>query len=263
MAGRPLTTARALTLFAPLDAGGRAEEVARRIAQAIRLGLLTDGERLPAESSLASQLGVSPVTLRESLASLRELGLVETRRGRGGGSFVRSPDDPDAGRLERPLQLLSLHELRDIGDHRAAIAAAAARLAAERALGADIAALREHAARLGTASTVTERRRADARVHIELAAAAQSPRLTREEMSLWSEVGDLVWLPLPADEVSAVASEHDAIINAIERRDPARAGELAEQHVAAETARLLELRLQLAESAAIRWQRPTSRAAGC
>src|SRR5215469_5106581 len=175
MAARPLTTARARMLFAPLDEGGRAELVARRLAQAIRLGLLTDGERLPAESSLAGQLRVSPVTLREALASLRELGLVETRRGRGGGSFVCAPDDPDTAQLERPLQLMSLHELQDIGDHRAAVAAATAGLAAQRALSADIAALREHAARLDTASTVTERRRADARVHIEVAAAAQSP----------------------------------------------------------------------------------------
>src|SRR6185437_3912339 len=127
-----LTTVRARTLFTPLDTGGRADTVTRRLAKAIRLGLLLDGERLPAESQLAGQLGVSTVTLREALATLRTMGLVETRRGRGGGSFVRAPDDP--GRLERPLRLLSLHELRDIGDHRAAIAGTAARLAAERAL---------------------------------------------------------------------------------------------------------------------------------
>jgi GntR family transcriptional repressor for pyruvate dehydrogenase complex len=263
MAARPLTTARAQTLFVPLDAGGRAEEVARRLAQAIRLGLLTDGEQLPAESSLAGQLGVSPVTLRDALASLRELGLVETRRGRGGGSFVRAPDDPDTARLERPLQVMSLHELRDIGDHRVAIAGTAAGLAARRALGADIDALREHAARLGTAITMTERRRADARLHIELAAAAQSPRLTREEMSLWSEIGDLVWLPLAADEVTIVAREHDAIIDAIERSDPARARELAEEHVAAETERLLALRLRLTGSVANGWQNRMAGTAGC
>jgi len=263
MAARPLTTARARMLFAPLDEGGRAELVARRLAQAIRLGLLTDGERLPAESSLAGQLGVSPATLREALASLRELGLVETRRGRGGGSFVRAPDDPDTARLERPLRVLSLHELRDIGDHRVAIAGAAAALAARRALSADIDALREHAARLRTAITLTERRRADARVHIELAAAAQSPRLTREEMSLWSEIGDLVWLPLAADQVIAVAREHDAIIDAIQRRDPTRARELAEEHVAAETERLLALKLRLTGSAATEWQNHMAGAAGC
>src|SRR6266576_1204176 len=89
-----LTTVRARTLFTPLDTGGRADTVTRRLAQAIRLGLLLDGERLPAESQLAGQLGVSTVTLREALATLRTMGLVETRRGRGGGSFVRAPDEP-------------------------------------------------------------------------------------------------------------------------------------------------------------------------
>ena len=78
-----LTTVRARTLFTPLDTGGRADTVTRRLAQAIRLGLLLDGERLPAESQLAGQLGVSTVTLREALATLRTMGLVETRRGRG------------------------------------------------------------------------------------------------------------------------------------------------------------------------------------
>src|SRR5262249_59268168 len=92
-----LTTVRARTLFTPLDAGGRADTVTRRLANAIRLGLLLDGERLPAESQLAGQLGVSTVTLREALATLRTMGLVETRRGRGGGPVL-----PGARRAARP-----------------------------------------------------------------------------------------------------------------------------------------------------------------
>src|SRR5262249_28614159 len=133
---------RARSLFAPIDAGGRAETVVWRLIQAIRLGLLLDGERLLAESALASQFGVSSVTLREALATLRSMGLVETRRGCGGGSFVRAPQEPQPAHLERPLRLLSLHELRDIGDHRAAVAGAAAKLAAERALAGDVTTLR-------------------------------------------------------------------------------------------------------------------------
>jgi GntR family transcriptional repressor for pyruvate dehydrogenase complex len=240
-----LTTVRARALFAPLDEGGRAETVARRLAKAIRLGLLLDGERLPAESHLAGQFGVSTVTLREALASLRQMGLVETRRGRRGGSFVRAPQEPQSARLVRPLHLLSLHELRDMGDHRAAVAGAAAKLAAERALPPDVAALREYAGRLRGAATLTERRRADARIHIEIAAAAQSPRLTRAEMDLWSEVGDLVWLPVPDDAVAAIVGEHDALIDAIENRDAEQARRAAEQHVLAETGRLIEIRLGL------------------
>ena len=42
-------TARS-TVFAPLGRGGRADEVAQRIAESISLGLLADGEQLPSES---------------------------------------------------------------------------------------------------------------------------------------------------------------------------------------------------------------------
>jgi DNA-binding FadR family transcriptional regulator len=238
-----LATVRARTLFAPLDAGGRAGTVARRLTQAITLGLLLDGERLPAESQLAGQFGVSPVTLREALAML--LGLVETRRRRAGGSFIRAPDDPQAVQVEAALRLLSVHELQDIGDHRAAVAGAAAKLAAQRALDGDIATLREHAGRLQAARSRTERRRADARIHVEIAAAAQSPRLTREEMSLWSEVGDLVWLPVTDDQVAEVAAEHARLVDSIAGQDPEQARQAAERHVLAETGRLLDLRLRL------------------
>jgi GntR family transcriptional regulator, transcriptional repressor for pyruvate dehydrogenase complex len=246
LASSALATVRARTLFAPLEAGGRAETVARRLVQAITLGLLLDGERLPAESQLARQFGVSPVTLREALAMLRDMGLVETRRGRQGGSFVRAPASAQEAQVEAMLRLLSVHELRDIGDHRAALAGAAARLAAQRAQDGDVATLREHTGRLRAAQSRTERRRADARIHIEIAAAAQSPRLTQEEMTLWSEIGDLVWLPVTGGQAAGISAEHDAIVDAIARRDAGQARALTERHVQAETARLIGLRLRLA-----------------
>ena len=72
----PITTAAARTLFAPLeDSGSRAELVARRLGDAIRVGLVLDGERLPAETELAAQFGVSTVTLREALTILRAQGI--------------------------------------------------------------------------------------------------------------------------------------------------------------------------------------------
>jgi DNA-binding FadR family transcriptional regulator len=105
--------------------------------------------------------------------------------------------------------------------------------------------LREHAERLRGAAALTDRRRADARLHIEIAATAQSPRLTREEMDLWSEIGDLVWLPMEGADVAPAARDHDLLIDAIEAHAPERAREIAERHVAAETDRLLDLRLSL------------------
>ena len=66
-------------------------------------------------------------------------------------------------------------------------------------------------------------------------------------MDLWSEVGDLVWLPVPDDAIAAIAGEHEALIDAIACGDPERARQIAEQHTAAETGRLIELRLRLRE----------------
>jgi DNA-binding FadR family transcriptional regulator len=231
-----LTTATARTLLAPLDdAGGRADLVARRLGDAIRLGMLLDGERLPAEAQLAEQLGVAPVTLREALAVLRDQGLVITRRGRHGGTFVCAPPDP-----EEPLRRFSVQALRDLGDHRGAIAGTAARLAAERALPEEIGRLREQVERLRAATTPSEQRRADTQFTIEVAAAAQSPRLTREEARLRAEVGDLLGLAIGGADL---AKARGRLVDAIADRRRKRARRLAERHVAAETARLIELRL--------------------
>src|SRR5262249_57906050 len=125
-----LTTAAARTVLAPLEeSGGRAELIARRLGEAIRVGLILDGEKLPPESDLAARFGVSTVTLREALTILREQGLVSTRRGRRGGSFAHAPADPT-----EPLRRFSVNDLRDLADQRGAISGAAARLAAERAV---------------------------------------------------------------------------------------------------------------------------------
>jgi DNA-binding FadR family transcriptional regulator len=229
-----LTTAAARTLLAPLEeSGGRADLIARRLEAAIRRGLLLDGERLPAEPELAARLGVSTVTLREALTVLRGQGLVTTRRGRGGGSFVRAPADRGA-----PLQRFGIGELRDLGDQRRAISGAAARLAAERAQPEEIRRLEEQVQRLDSAATAAERRRATAELTLAVAAASQSPRLTDEEARLRSELGDLDL----GDE--APAGDRRRLVAAIAARDAALAGRLAEELVAAETERLIRGRLE-------------------
>ena len=59
-----------------------------RLGAVIRLGVFARGEQLPPERELAVKLGVSRVNLREAIAALRESGMVQTRRGRGGGTTV-------------------------------------------------------------------------------------------------------------------------------------------------------------------------------
>ncbi|GAA0413160.1 GntR family transcriptional regulator [Acrocarpospora corrugata] len=241
-----MNTAR-LAVFAPVDSTARVEAVVRRLADAIALGLLADGEQLPSEAELAGQLGVSTVTLREALMALRQQGMVETRRGRGGGSFVRLPSDLDLGLL---LRGYAVEELRDLGDHYAAIAGAAARLAAQRALPSDLAPLLRSLDEMAKADWDGRLRRLDGRFHVEIAAASQSARLTQEEIRLQADIGPLLWLS--RDEHHEMTKrqlfdQHRAIVEAIRAGAGDQARELAERHVLDAVDHLIELRLRLQE----------------
>ncbi|MFF3906897.1 FadR/GntR family transcriptional regulator [Streptomyces sp. NPDC001848] len=233
-------------VFAPVDTRARVETVVRRLGDAIELGLLADGEQLPGEAELAGQLGVSTVTLREALMALRQQGLVTTRRGRGGGSFVSLPADPAEERLRQRLAGWSTEELRDLGDHWAAVSGAAARLAAERTEPDDLQHLRRSLEEFATAGDAAARSRVYGRFHVELAAAAQSARLTREQIALQTEVGALLCLVLGDDACrDEVADRHRSLLRAVQdgARDAAR--ELAERCVQDSTARLIALRVTL------------------
>jgi GntR family transcriptional regulator len=65
--------------------------IERWLAELADRGVLKVGDRLPAESDLAGQLGVSRMTLRQALGALEARGVVERRRGRSGGTFVTRP----------------------------------------------------------------------------------------------------------------------------------------------------------------------------
>jgi DNA-binding FadR family transcriptional regulator len=234
------------SVFTPVDNRARVDAVVRRIGDAIELGLLADGEQLPGESELAGQLGVSTVTLREALMALRQQGLLTTRRGRGGGSFVSLPEVPGEERLKVRLRGWSTEELRDLGDHWAALSGTAARLAAERTEPGDLVQLRRTAEELARAEDAAARGRVYGRFHVELAAAAQSARLTREQVALQTEVGALLCLVLGDDEYrEEVADRHRAVISAVQDGSHETARELAERCVRESTARLIALRLTL------------------
>jgi GntR family transcriptional repressor for pyruvate dehydrogenase complex len=227
-------------VFAPLDPHSRAETVVRRLTDAITFGLLTDAEQLPSEADLAAQFGVSRVTVREALVALRHQNLVETRRGRGGGSFVRAPSG--GGGLRSRVAELSLPNLRDTTDHYAAIAGAAARLAAQRADADDILRIEEVDADVTGPLHRTERA-----YHLEVAAVAQSARLAREEVRFATELGTLLWSPvLPTDDRAYDPhADHRAITAAIAAGDGDLARQLTEEHIEKAVERLVTLHLTL------------------
>jgi DNA-binding FadR family transcriptional regulator len=107
------------------------EQVARRIMQDIRAGLLAPGQRLPSERELARQMEVGRSSVREAIGVLQVDGIVETRP--GSGSFV-AVDAPERLRAEPPKVLLA-HDASPFAvlEAREAFEPAITRLAATRA----------------------------------------------------------------------------------------------------------------------------------
>ncbi|HKU30603.1 GntR family transcriptional regulator [Arthrobacter sp. NyZ413] len=225
-----MTTWKEQLAFAPLEAADRGEEVGRRLRHAIELGVLENGSQLPSESYLASRMGVSTLTLRSALAELRGLGLVETRRGKGGGSFVKA-NTGDITRMQRQsLEAYSLEDLRDMREYRAFLAGAAAAAAAEQSHRLSMGRLDYSSQEIRACEHPADAIRADSKFHIELAASSGSVRLTRQEVALQAEVGPLIWVD-PKEHRDTAAEDHAKIVEAISTGDAQRARTLAEEHV--------------------------------
>jgi len=231
-------------IFTPFEYGGRTKAIVERLRNAVALDVFKDGDQLPPEPELAAQLGVSPVTLRDALALLREAGLVETKRGRSGGSFVRrSAYEPvEHGRAQ--LRELSPVDLRDLSDWRISVAAAAAALAAERASDEEVDVLQVHADSFADAADAAAARRTDGRLVIALATASQSLRHTRAAVESVVDYGPLLSVAYQSADLRArVAEFHAAAVTAV------RDGHAADAAVAIRAAGLL-VAVELANYAA-------------
>lgn len=179
-------------VLAPIGDRGRVALVEQRLRHAITGGVLRSGERLPSETELARTLRVSPLTVREALGALRERGLITTRRGRNGGSFVTPAADPTAFAQQR-LTALTRLALRDLGVHYQAIGSGCVALAAERSHPAEVEPIRQRLARGRGDDRQGWARHYDEAL-LELTALSQSARLTREQMKLHAEFAPLLAL---------------------------------------------------------------------
>ena len=114
-----------------------ADLVVERIARVIRERNMTPGDRLPGEHELVEQLQVSRSVLREALARLQSMGLVDIHRGRG--TFVGTRTSlAKCVQLLRSAVTISPQELRAYVELRSALEVQAVRQAAEHATAADI-----------------------------------------------------------------------------------------------------------------------------
>ncbi|MBA3619955.1 MAG: FadR family transcriptional regulator [Acidothermales bacterium] len=219
-------------MFRPVRAVNAFEETVERLLQAIRLGVVAPGDRLPAERDLASRLSVSRETLREALAVVAQAGYVQARRGRYGGTFVLPPpprpNGPDllevAARAAKGLaDALVLRRVVEAG----AAEAAAGSVLSEAARGH----LTERLAETGGAE-LTDYRRMDSRLHLAFAEVTGSPSLTAAVAEARMRVNELLdAIPLIARNIEHSDAQHRGIVAAVLAHQPDQARALMSEHL--------------------------------
>ena len=186
------------SVFTPVRPPTTFEETVERLGTAIRAGILPAGSRLPAERTLADQLGISRSTLRQALTTLVQSGHLVSLRGRGGGTFVteRPPLAERDGEAARRGGLGGARLPRGDRDRRHA---ARRRARASRRARPPRRARRDEAMR--GVEDFEVYRRADIRFHIGLAEAARSPRLVSAMTEVQGQMSDLITLIAHPPEV--------------------------------------------------------------
>jgi DNA-binding FadR family transcriptional regulator len=209
-------------------------------------GAVPEGGRLPPERELAARFGVKRGEVRKALAVLEAEGRV--RRHVGQGTFLiehRAGEDNN----DRPL---SVAEIADVTSPLEAMQARrilepeVARLAALNATSAQIAELRQAAARVFDARTWGEYLDLDGRFHT-LIAEATGNKLLVEMLRLVEGVRSaVIWGQLeerrpvgPTADYHSFA-EHDAIVEAVANRDRRGAADAMRRHLDSSIAALRE-----------------------
>jgi len=208
------------------------EACVEQLATAIRLGVYPRGTTLPSERELAGRLNVSRSTLREAMAALRQAGLVETTRGRGGGTVVTLKPRTPSGRAAARITEARRKDWLDGLDFRRIVEPGAAHLAARMELTeARRAQLETAHAEVAAARKPAQHRQADSRFHLTVAAMTESPRVIEAVTSVQGTLHEML-LAIPVLEANIAHSDrqHAALVRAILAGRPDRARRVMEEH---------------------------------
>ncbi|HVV24431.1 MAG TPA: GntR family transcriptional regulator [Pseudonocardiaceae bacterium] len=221
-------------LLGRLETPAAGEVLADRIMTAIALGEFTPGQRLPSERELAARLGVSRTTVRDALARVVAAGLLEVRRGRSGGAFVRRPwttESTESARAVRSTLGPRWDELQSAFDMRLLVEALVARTAAERRDEADVKEIRAALEQYETASSMPDAQAADVRLHHAIARAAKNPRLLAVREQLLSEITfGFAVEPFTVPVYERALPQHRELAAAVTGGDASRAWDIGRQH---------------------------------
>ncbi|MGF3056440.1 FadR/GntR family transcriptional regulator [Microbacterium sp. YY-01] len=222
-----------------LPSGTPVSEVARRMLDLFTGGSIAPGTRLPPERQLASTLAVGRSAVREALAALEILGIVDVRP--GSGTYLRGSASELLPQTLRWGLLIGGRETTELLEMREGLEIFVARLAASRSDEATLTRLQNTVDRMRDAlDNFAAFARADLDFHHTLSEAARNATLTdqlhviRSLLRVYADraVHD-------RDHAESALIEHEAVLEAIRAGDGDRAASAMAIHMATATARIL------------------------
>lgn len=112
--------------------------VAEQLEEAIVSGIIQPGEKLPPEREMVTDLSTSRRSLREAIRVLEQKGLIETKVGVKGGSFVKVPTTDSISETLALLIRWKKVPVNEVAEFRLDLEGTIARRAAQRADESDI-----------------------------------------------------------------------------------------------------------------------------
>ena len=207
--------------LSPVDRSNAYESVQRQLLRMVVSGSSHIGDKLPSEQQMARGLGVSRPVIREALGSLRALGLIDSRKGRG--SFIVSTT---------PLSLPKRFSMYDLIEARSLIEVPMAQLAARRGSPEVVTEMAAAVDSMGTTSDGRAWEDQDAVFHAALARASGNSVLMdlsrRVHRDLLNEMG----ITLRSDgRIKQANREHREICDAVSEGDEERAAQAVAAHL--------------------------------
>ena len=227
--------------------GGLVQEVVQHLQQQIQSGQLKPGDKLPTESAVMSDVGVSRTVVREAISRLQASGQVETRHGIG--TFVLEAPTTHNFRIAEQ-DMATIDDVIAVLELRISLETEAAGLAAQRATPEQLTAMASALHGFATAmQNQSDAVPSDFLFHMEIAQATGNRHFAELMTYLGTHIIPRTRIKT-ADQapegrqayLQRVHGEHESIFNAIRNHDPEAARAAMRTHLSNSRDRLRKAR---------------------
>ena len=206
------------------------DELSKELMNRYILGDNSEGTLIPSARILAEEFGVSRLFIREVLAGLQKLGLIQSITGKG--IYVLKPQVLSAAKNFHTTARQSNATARDLVEARANLEEACARMAATRASKDDIELMEVALNSFDRAHGLVPRAQADIAFHALVVKSTHNPVLQMMFGSITTLVFETMLRSLSDSEIYAKGAPiHRKILNSIKDGKPDLASKLMGQHI--------------------------------